>query len=323
MTLIAKLITATRLAARGDFRVVRRQLKINTAQWRLARHGRRPFVHHDPGFPFVCHPDWSDSVDQFCNNSGDHWEFHLLQEWLERGDWVIDVGASLGLYSFAIAQAVGTPGKVIAIEASPFVFQKLAESAALLHAPQVTTVHAAVSNASGTITFYVRKGNTYTSEQSLRPPVGQQAELVGVEVPATTLEQIRRDFLEHRTPSLVKIDIEGAEAAALGAAPTEWFGPDGPFWLLEIHPGALLRFGATPLQIIDRFPPLHFDRWLLAKHPLKPLTTTSVIALADAGSAAAIDFEGSLYYNFFAAPKGDRWKGRRERLGKFFSTQEP
>lgn len=321
--LLAKFRTALRLAARGDSRTLRHQFLVNTGRWRLARHGGQSFVHHDPGFPFVCHPDWPDSVDQFCSNAGDHWEQSVARTWLVAGDAVVDAGASIGLYTFAAAAAVGPTGRVIAIEAAPYVHEKLKTSIALLGTEQVVPLNAALAAMPGTLPFYVRSGHRETSEQSLRPSEEQRKQSTTVEIPALTLDQIGCSQLSRVTPALVKLDIEGAENMALTATPAAWFSAEGPLWILEINPGALGRFDATPRDIIDRFNPAHFERWLLAKHRFAPNATNPLCSLPDEPASAAIDFGESLYYNFLAIPRSIRFRDRIKRIRPFFRPMSP
>ena len=66
----------------------------------------------------------------------------------------------------------------------------------------------------------------------------------------------------------MKIDIEGAEACALTAVPALWLTGDGPLWIVEINPGALARFGASPSEVVRNFSAKAFDLQLLPKHPL-------------------------------------------------------
>ncbi len=320
MSVAGKFATAARLMTSGQFDTLRRQWNINAARRRLRRHGHRPFVHRDPGFPFVCHPQWNDSVEQFLGNAGDHWEFALIRAWLLPGDSAIDAGASVGLYTFAMAAGTGDRGRVVAIEASPFVHKKLLESCSLLQTPQVLPIHAALTSKLGSVTFYIRPQNQVTFEQSLVPDPAQKADSEPVTVPALTLGATAREYVPDRIPALVKIDIEGAEADALADCPADWLADSGPMWILEINPAALVRFGASPRQIIERFPATDFDRWLLAKHPVDERSPATLHLLPDDRAVAGFDFSGSIYFNFIAVPRGSPRRQRAAALRPYFNA---
>jgi len=313
MSLPKKILSALRLLLRGDFATFRRQWEFNKGRLILRRHGFTPFVHRRLGFPSVCHPDWIDSADLFCLNAGDHWEYRLLAQWLEPGNQFLDLGATLGYYSFAALPAVGRSGRVIAVDAAPYIVKKLRTAAGLLGAAQLHPVQAAVTDRAGEVEFYIMPDGVITGEQSIRPPNSLRIQSVRITVPACTLADLQRtESLDHRL-SLVKLDIEGAEGAALQAAPPEWFAADGPLWIVELNPGALARFGTTARAILTHFPADRFDCWLLPKHPYDP-------AVPPALRPARLDdaFADSLYYNFFALPRGTRWRDRALRLTYFF-----
>lgn len=313
MKLLNKLLTALKLLVRLDFATLRRQWEFNRGQFILHRRGSAPFVHQRLGFPSVCHPDWTDSADLFCLNAGDHWEYQLLAKWLEPGDQFLDLGANLGYYSFAALPAVGATGRVVAVDAAPYIVEKLQLSAKLLGAPNLEPVQFAVTDENGEVSFYVCPSGFITGEQSMRPPDSLLAQSVKVTVPACTLRELQRTRSLDSRLSLVKIDIEGAEGAALRMAPPEWFRADGPLWIVEINPGALARFAVAALEILARFSRTEFDCWLLPKHPCDPK-----VHPAPRPAEAGDRFADSLYYNFFALPRGPRWRQRALRLAAFF-----
>lgn len=313
MNLPGKFLSALKLLVRFDFATLGRQWRFNQGQFLLRRHGATPFVHQRLGFPAVCHPDWPDSTDQYCLNAGDHWEYQLLAQWLEPGDQFLDLGANLGLYSFAALPAVGPGGQVVAVDAAPYVVEKLQLSARLLGAANLQMVQTAVTDRSGEISFYVCPSGFITGEQSLRPPASLLGQSVQVTVPATTLLDLQRTRALDDRLSVVKIDIEGAEGPALRTVPPDWLTPDGPLWMVEINPGALARFEVTPQEILAHFPTGHFASWLLPKHPYDPKVEPRPRPVN-----AATQFDDSIYYNFFAIPRGRRWVTRVPRLASFF-----
>lgn len=313
MSLPGKILTTLKLLARLDFATLGRQWTVNQGQLILRLHRSQPFMHRRLGFPSVCHPDWIDSADFFCVNAGDHWEYRLLEQWLEPGDQFLDLGVNVGYYAFAALPAVGPAGLVVAVDAAPFVIEKLQQSARLLGAANLRGVQAAITDADGEISFHVCPTGFVTTEQSIRPPDSLLAQSVKITVPARTLRSLQHDTALDARLSAVKIDIEGAEGAALRAAPPAWFTAEGPLWIVEINPGALARFEVTAQDILRHFPAEHFDCWVLPKHPLDPAAPSELrpASLSDR-------FDDSYYHNFFALPRSPRWRRRALRLASFF-----
>ena len=321
MKYLRKLITLLRLLGRFDGRTIRLRFNHYIGQWRIKRHRNQAFIYHDLGFPFVCHPDWPDSVEHFCTErnrvSSDTWELALISDWLQSGDTVFDAGANLGFYTFRAAPMVGVSGRIIAIDASPFIADKLAINARLLDLPQVVPLQRALTRGSGTVTFYVRPDRLITTNQSLAPTEDERRLSMPVEVSACSLDELDGNLSIGSSLSLVKIDIEGAEGPALESVPPAWLGPDGPLWLVEINPGALARFGSSPEQILAHFHSNNFQCWLLTKSPLRPLTRPALCAITPGTNP---DFSDSIYYNLIAIPKGDRWRDRRSRIMRHFPS---
>lgn len=310
MNTLRKLATALRLAARGDLATLRRQWLRYRAEPRLRRHRDTPFPHTDPGFPLVCHPAWPESRDQFLGNQGDHWEVGLLRAWLGPGDVAVDAGANLGFYTFGMADAVGGSGRVLAVEAAPYVADRLRQARELLGTTQVEVIHAALTDRPGTVTLFVSPDHSSTAEQSLRPDPAHAGTQVSLDVPGITFARLANSIPGEAPPAAVKIDIEGAEVAALSAAPPAWLRPDGPLWIVEVNPGTLARFNATAAQLVAHFPPEHFDRWLAPKHPLPGRSA----GLRRLDPRAGENFDDAVYYNLIALPRGASRAARRARI---------
>jgi FkbM family methyltransferase len=308
-----KIGTVLRLLCRRDWHLLKTRLQLRTAAFRMRRHHGRAFVYHDLGFPFAFLPDWPDSVENFCSGTGDFWELGVIRRWLEPGDIAIDGGANLGLYAFAAADRVGRSGRSVAVDASPFIVDKLGETAGLLDTPQVESIHAAITREPGALMFYVRPDRHHTSGQSLRPSPGDRAACVPVEVAGLTLSDLARSLNLARMPAFVKIDVEGADAAALASAPPEWFGRGGPLWIVEINPGALANFGDNPEAVTRHFSPEAFECWLLSKHPVNAGAPSVLQPLTPASN-----FTDSRYYNLVAIPKRPDRPARAGRIRRCF-----
>lgn len=314
MTVLSKARTAIRLLRQGNLPLFRRQLYRTLCDLRIRWHFPHPFVHHLFGFPAVCHPDWVDSADQMHHPNLEVWETTVLRAWLDSGDCIIDVGANTGIYTFAAAAAVGRGGRVIAIDADPFIVERLRRAAGVLPAPQVEPVHAAICDQRGELAFFIRENRSLTGEQSLRPTAGQLALSREIRVPALTLTAIASRHAQPIRPAAVKIDIEGAESAALRSAPAQWLQEDGPLWIVEVNPGPLREFACSPEELIGYFAADRFDRWLLPKHPVAGTAPKGLRAVPDGYS----DFGDAAYYNLIAVPRSRSAYARRERVRQFF-----
>lgn len=174
---------------------------------------------------------------------------------LNAGDNVIDCGANQGIYSCAFSAAVGTNGRVIAVEPLPWQPTVIQENLDLNRFKHCEIIEAAASDTNGTATLTV--GDRDVSA-SLLPGKGTRS----IEVKTRTLDSIV-DEAGLTTLALVKLDIEGAELRALKGA-TRVLTELRPALCCEISPGEgaeladyLAGFGYRPhLLDADGFHPL-------------------------------------------------------------------
>jgi FkbM family methyltransferase len=137
----------------------------------------------------------------------------LAAETVRRGDTVWDVGANLGLFSFAAAIAAGPSGRVLAVEPDIVLAGLLRRSAAVNtgHA-QIDVLPAAVSDEESVARFHVARRNRSTNHLDgfgTSQAGGVRATQL---VPALTLDWLGARFA---APDVIKIDVEEAEAAVL------------------------------------------------------------------------------------------------------------
>lgn len=137
----------------------------------------------------------------------------IVEQRLGPGDVAIDAGANIGAVAVAMARAVGTAGRVVAVEMMPDTAACLRANLLLNDARNTTVVEAALASQAGQIVrANVRPG--YFGQASIieRPPAG---EIDVVEVRTTTLDEVAAGL---GAIGLVKMDLEGAEPAALRGA---------------------------------------------------------------------------------------------------------
>lgn len=139
----------------------------------------------------------------------------LLQTLVRPGMTILDVGANIGYFSLLLARLVDDDGHVWAFEPAPRNIQLLRKNVAdNMYDDRISIVPQAVSNAQGTVRFYVSPGamglsSLYENASGYeRDPLIKEQD--GIDVACTTLD----DWAAlHAWPSvdLIKIDVEGAE----------------------------------------------------------------------------------------------------------------
>lgn len=137
----------------------------------------------------------------------------LAGEVVRRGDTVWDVGANMGLFSFAAAVAAGPEGHVLAIEPDTQLAGQLRRSAAegTDRAP-VEVLPAAVADDLSVARFHVARRNRATNHLA-----GFGSPMTGGTRSTQLVPTVTLDWLAERfpAPDVLKIDVEGAEQAVL------------------------------------------------------------------------------------------------------------
>ncbi len=134
---------------------------------------------------------------------------------LKAGDLFVDAGANIGFYSIAAAKKVGRAGRVIAIEMLPATAAVLRGHLELNECGNVEVVEKALSDRSGQRVEAVVPTGKF-GQASIARSASADNELVRVKVGTITLDQLLDG--ERRTVALMKLDLEGAELAALEGA---------------------------------------------------------------------------------------------------------
>ncbi len=165
-----------------------------------------------------------------------------LQEFVPTGSVVIDVGANVGFFTLRFAEWVGSAGQVISIEPEQQNYDIL--SASLARAGLSGRVRAlkaaAVAVAGGTLL-----------EINPLHPADHKLSRDGTGLP---VDGVRLDDLVaetgHLRPSLVKIDVQGAEMLVLLGA-SQILKIARPALFIELHEEGLKKFGTSVSAILD------------------------------------------------------------------------
>jgi FkbM family methyltransferase len=161
-----------------------------------------------------------------------------LRRFVPEDGFVIDVGANIGFFTMRFARWVGPAGTVVAIEPEAENFRELVRRVnASGLSRQVKTIAAVADAASGEAHLVINPDH----------PGDHRLGDEGLPVAAVTIDAIS----EGRTPALIKIDVQGAEAQVLAGA-ERTLQRVHPVLFIEIDPQGLARFGSSVSQIFER-----------------------------------------------------------------------
>lgn len=157
----------------------------------------------------------------------DEREFAELDEFVNQGEWVIDIGANIGHYTIKLSELVGAGGRVIAFEPIPVTFAHLAENTLHSKFKNITLINAAVSEKTELAGMSIPDFSTGLKnyyEASISPVVHEDD---------TSVLTLSIDSLEiNHKISLIKIDAEGHEPAVFKGA-TKLIERDKPCLIVE------------------------------------------------------------------------------------------
>ena len=149
-----------------------------------------------------------------------------LQRELQLGQVFFDIGANAGFFTLVCARLVGGSGRCIAFDPDPDNTTSITEQIKLNQLHYCTVVQEAVADFEGKARFSFKNAGSPMGHLGKSNP-GESL----MEVTVTTLDRAQERF---GNPDFIKMDIEGAEVAALrGAVRMLQF--TRPAWLVELH----------------------------------------------------------------------------------------
>jgi FkbM family methyltransferase len=162
-------------------------------------------------YAYAARHDWHLRVASMIADSEDYW-FHLYKP--RKGDVIVDIGAGDGSDLPAFSRAVGSTGRVIAVEAHPRTGLLLERMCRWNKLDNVTFHQRAIMDRRGSVFIDDQEEHVFNAV-SLTQREGQKHA-----VPALSLDDLcRQEGLTHI--DFLKMNIEGAERQAIaGAAET-------------------------------------------------------------------------------------------------------
>jgi len=163
---------------------------------------------------------------------------------LRPDDVVYDIGAHIGTYTLTALDRIGPNGRVVAYEPHEFSRRHLTQHIEWSGGSQRTRIRPVCCGAAaGNATFYCVPERA-EGMNGLVPVDGFQTVAVSV----TTVDQ--EVIVLGLVPSVIKIDVEGAEWDVLKGAETT-LRTHRPRISLSLHPAALRKTGATSQAVLD------------------------------------------------------------------------
>lgn len=163
-----------------------------------------------------------------------------MLENLREDDVLFDVGANVGMVTLHAAKICRT----VAFEPDPSFRHRLEVNGALNADRTFTLEPTAVSDADGTVVLY-----TDGDDGNSPSLVHQRGEGSSVSVVARSLDSLVSEARLPR-PTVIKLDIEGAEILALRGAVQLLTGPEKPRALfIEVHDSFLPGFGSSADEV--------------------------------------------------------------------------
>jgi FkbM family methyltransferase len=174
-------------------------------------------------------------------------EFFLLQRVIQPGMTFIDAGANMGLYSIFAARRVGPRGKVLALEPSGREFEILQKNVKLNSLTNVIVIRKALADRASDLDLSVA-------------PLGKSGHntlgAFGYDTPLDHRERVHAERLDDVVYSeglgrvdVIKMDIEGAEMAALRGA-VETLRQFKPVLLIELSDRSLQHQGSGSGEVL-------------------------------------------------------------------------
>ena len=174
----------------------------------------------------------------------------LFLETVKTGDTVWDIGANVGYYTVLAAKIAGAKGKIIAFEPDEENAKLLKENLELNKCQNVVVRPEAVFETNGRIGFNLEKNNKGDSSVA-KDDAGK------ISVPCVTIDSF---FSSERelSPSVIKMDIEGAEIQALRGGTKTLLSLKKIKLFIEYNPASLKKLGNNPESLLELLSKLEF-----------------------------------------------------------------
>lgn len=170
---------------------------------------------------FVDPQDESVGVHLIAHGYWEAWIHDVVRALARKGDQVVEVGANVGVYTVALAKAVGEHGHVVSLEANPRLAALVRRSVEFNgYSNRVTLLDKAATDITGPLKFRVSRANAGGGHTSVDSPIAAPG-MTEIDV-----EAVRIDDLGLGPINLLRMDAEGSEPLILHGAIETLANPD-------------------------------------------------------------------------------------------------
>jgi FkbM family methyltransferase len=167
----------------------------------------------------------------------------FIRRYLRRGDYFMDIGTNIGLFSLEAAVAVGEKGKVFSFEPNPAAYARLLENVRINELVNVEALQCGMSSTRGTAKLIVPSDGYDAWSSFGRPTEGECFN--SVEVPVVTLDEFVQQNKLAGVVRMIKIDVEGWEVEVLTGGRNYLAQSDAPLLQVEFTRQAALNAGSS------------------------------------------------------------------------------
>jgi len=171
-----------------------------------------------------------------------------IRQMVKAGNCCLDVGANLGYYTISMAKWVGSCGLVVAFEPFPTNFETLERNVHLNGLKNVILAPTALSNRNGVLRLIYSVNDHFSATPSAKGYAVDENQ-DSIQVPTRRLDDYVAEL--GRIPTLIKIDVEGAELSVLEGAQNT-LASVRPILLVEVHDWGTNE-AAKVLQFLSEF----------------------------------------------------------------------
>ena len=162
----------------------------------------------------------------------DEIDFKIIKHLVSNGGCVIDIGASIGVYTKLLSELVGIKGRVFSVEPIPLTFEILSSNMGKLKVKNVVLINCAISDTNGYVTMEVplyKKSHGENFYEARIVEENMNSSFKRLKVESRTLDSL---FSEAGNISFIKCDVEGHELKCIKGA-INIIRNSRPAWLIE------------------------------------------------------------------------------------------